>query len=306
MEHMSLEELHDVLTRMIDNDLVVQLARRPGQKEERYRHRLSEDLEDDPTADVAVAGPAAVVVPPPPRRDDRFERLERELTELRDERVEALGADVLELRRGAARAPRSWERGRTRKWSSTMGVPSMQNCCRSARSRSSKQLAAWLERWDKSAARRRPAPGTHGLTGADGATLGADAHTRRSVSTARWTLRSGASCSRASGATGSSASCSSAWVATRPHVRRADDCIESKVGARNVISHNRARRGPAALRSAPQAKVRRAWSNDAAPGRRAVLPGRTSTTSTRSCSQQTASRSRRSWRACALRGLARA
>src|SRR3954470_12758013 len=37
--------LQDVLTRMIDHDLVAQLARRPGQKEERYRHRLSEDLD---------------------------------------------------------------------------------------------------------------------------------------------------------------------------------------------------------------------------------------------------------------------
>ena len=98
MEPMSLEELHDVLTRMIDEDLVVQLVRRPGQKEERYRHRLSEDLEDDPTADLAAAAPVAAVVPPPPRRDERFERIERELTELRDERVEALERDVLELR----------------------------------------------------------------------------------------------------------------------------------------------------------------------------------------------------------------
>jgi hypothetical protein len=96
MEPMSADELADVLTRMIDSDLVAQLARRPGQKEERYRHRLSEDLEDDPTADI-VAAPVAVV-PPPPRRDERFERLERELAELRDERVEALERDVLELR----------------------------------------------------------------------------------------------------------------------------------------------------------------------------------------------------------------
>jgi uncharacterized protein YceH (UPF0502 family) len=97
MERMSSEELQDVLTRMIDAELVAELARRPGQKEERYRHRLSEDLEDDPTADIVAAAPAAVV-PPPPRRDERVERLERELTELRDERVEALERDVLELR----------------------------------------------------------------------------------------------------------------------------------------------------------------------------------------------------------------
>src|ERR1700744_1948503 len=40
-------ELQDVLTALIDRELVSQLARRPGQKEERYRHRLSEDLDDD-------------------------------------------------------------------------------------------------------------------------------------------------------------------------------------------------------------------------------------------------------------------
>jgi len=97
MEPMSMDELQDVLTRMIDGDLVAQLARRPGQKEERFRHRLSEDLDDDDAAAAGTAAPA-VVVPPPPRRDERFERIERELTELRDERVEALERDVLELR----------------------------------------------------------------------------------------------------------------------------------------------------------------------------------------------------------------
>lgn len=80
LEPMSSDELHDVLTRMIDAELVVQLARRPGQKEERYRHRLSEDLEDD-----AQAAAPAVVVPPPPRRDERLDKLEREVAELRQE-----------------------------------------------------------------------------------------------------------------------------------------------------------------------------------------------------------------------------
>ena len=98
MEPMSMDELQDVLTRMIDSGFVAQLARRPGQKEERFRHRLSEDLEDDPTADIVAASAPVAIVPPPPRRDERVERLERELTELRDERVEALERDVLELR----------------------------------------------------------------------------------------------------------------------------------------------------------------------------------------------------------------
>ncbi len=80
LEPMSAAELQDVLTRMIDAELVVQLARRPGQKEERYRHRLSEDLADD-----AQAAAPAVVVPPPPRRDERLDKLEREVAELRQE-----------------------------------------------------------------------------------------------------------------------------------------------------------------------------------------------------------------------------
>ena len=43
----SIDELQEVLTRLIDRGLVAQLARRPGQKEERFRHRLSEDADDD-------------------------------------------------------------------------------------------------------------------------------------------------------------------------------------------------------------------------------------------------------------------
>src|SRR3954469_22734803 len=93
-------ELQDVLTRMIDNGLVAELVRRPGQKEERYRHRLSEDLDaaDIPTgALLAPAAPAAAVVPPPPRRDERFERLEGEVAGLREE-LAALRAEFAALR----------------------------------------------------------------------------------------------------------------------------------------------------------------------------------------------------------------
>jgi uncharacterized protein YceH (UPF0502 family) len=88
-----LDELQEVLTRLIDRGLVAQLARRPGQKEERFRHRLSEDLdEDDAPAGVAAAH-AAVIVPPPPRRDDRLDKLEREVAELREE-LAALRAEL--------------------------------------------------------------------------------------------------------------------------------------------------------------------------------------------------------------------
>jgi uncharacterized protein YceH (UPF0502 family) len=87
-----LDELQEVLTRLIDRGLVAQLARRPGQKEERFRHRLSEDLDEDDAAAPAAA-PAAVVVPPPPRRDERLDKLEREVAELREE-VTALRAEL--------------------------------------------------------------------------------------------------------------------------------------------------------------------------------------------------------------------
>jgi uncharacterized protein YceH (UPF0502 family) len=84
--------LQDVLTGLIDRGFAAQLARRPGQKEERYRHRLSEDVED---AEPAFAAPAApdVVVPPPPRRDERLDRLEAEVAELR-EQLAALRAEL--------------------------------------------------------------------------------------------------------------------------------------------------------------------------------------------------------------------
>jgi uncharacterized protein YceH (UPF0502 family) len=88
-----LDELQDVLTSLIDRELVAQLARRPGQKEERYRHRLSEDLDDDEQPPAGAAAPAAVVVPPPPRRDERLDRLEAEVAELRAE-LAALRADL--------------------------------------------------------------------------------------------------------------------------------------------------------------------------------------------------------------------
>jgi uncharacterized protein len=76
-----LAALQDLLTGLIDRGFVAQLARRPGQKEERYRHRLSEDVEG---AEEAVA-PEAAVVPPPPRRDERLDRLEAEVAELRQQ-----------------------------------------------------------------------------------------------------------------------------------------------------------------------------------------------------------------------------
>jgi uncharacterized protein YceH (UPF0502 family) len=44
-----LDAIGETLRRLIDRELVMQLARRPGQKEERYAHRLGEDA-DEPGA----------------------------------------------------------------------------------------------------------------------------------------------------------------------------------------------------------------------------------------------------------------
>jgi uncharacterized protein YceH (UPF0502 family) len=89
-----LAELEEVLTRLIDKRFVHELARRPGQKEERFQHRLSEDLDgEEIDAAVASAAPAAAIVPPPPRRDERLDRLEAEVASLREE-IAAIKAEL--------------------------------------------------------------------------------------------------------------------------------------------------------------------------------------------------------------------
>jgi uncharacterized protein YceH (UPF0502 family) len=86
----SIDELEDVLTGLIDKQFVHELARRPGQKEERFMHRLSEDLDEEV---METAAPAQVVVPPPPRRDERMDRLEAEVAALREE-IAAIKAEL--------------------------------------------------------------------------------------------------------------------------------------------------------------------------------------------------------------------
>ena len=85
-------DLEEVLTRLIDKQFVYELARRPGQKEERFMHRLSEDLDEESDGG-AVQASAPVVVPPPPRRDERMDRLEAEVAALRDE-IAAIKAEL--------------------------------------------------------------------------------------------------------------------------------------------------------------------------------------------------------------------
>jgi uncharacterized protein YceH (UPF0502 family) len=87
-------ELQAVLDRLAGREFVVRLARRPGQKEERFRHLLGADLEDGEEA--APPAPAHAVPAPASAGEDRLSRLER--------RVEELAAEVAELR--AAQAAR--------------------------------------------------------------------------------------------------------------------------------------------------------------------------------------------------------
>jgi uncharacterized protein len=84
------EGLHRVLDTLIGRELVARLERRPGQKEERYMHLLSDEVEPASAAP-PVAAPVAPA--PPPAEDDRLARLEREVAELRAE-VQALRREL--------------------------------------------------------------------------------------------------------------------------------------------------------------------------------------------------------------------
>jgi len=95
-----IEGLQDCLTGLIDKGFVVELARRPGQKEERFRHTMSDDLDpaDVPEgAELPASTGAAAVVPPPPRRDERMDKLEAEVLALRTE-LSALREELTTLR----------------------------------------------------------------------------------------------------------------------------------------------------------------------------------------------------------------
>jgi len=88
-----------VLDRLVSQELVLRLVRRPGQKEERYMHRLSEEAQGAPPVEQApeplVAAPPRAT--PPPVGNEGVERLEAELGELRAE-VAELRAELAELR----------------------------------------------------------------------------------------------------------------------------------------------------------------------------------------------------------------
>jgi uncharacterized protein len=90
--------LQATLERLIERDLVVRLPRRPGQKEERYAHRLSEDLEEAAAVATPEPAPRAPTATPPPAGDDRLDRLERQVADL------AAQLDALRAELGAGRS----------------------------------------------------------------------------------------------------------------------------------------------------------------------------------------------------------
>ena len=75
-----LDEIASVLEELIQGDLVRRLERRPGQKEERFEHLLSEDGAEE-------AAPFPAEREPGPR-PDRLAQLEREVADLRREVAE--------------------------------------------------------------------------------------------------------------------------------------------------------------------------------------------------------------------------
>ncbi|HEV7937970.1 MAG TPA: YceH family protein [Solirubrobacteraceae bacterium] len=82
-----LDEVHETLAALIGRDLVAQLGRRPGQKEDRYTQLLREGDSPNGSA-VAMETSATAAVEPtgthePDDLNDRVARLEREVAELR-------------------------------------------------------------------------------------------------------------------------------------------------------------------------------------------------------------------------------
>jgi uncharacterized protein YceH (UPF0502 family) len=83
-------ELESILGSLSERDLVVRMERRPGQKEQRYRHLLDGGPAEAEGGDEPLPQPASS-----PPDDDRLARLEREVAQLRAELAdlrEQLGA----------------------------------------------------------------------------------------------------------------------------------------------------------------------------------------------------------------------
>jgi uncharacterized protein YceH (UPF0502 family) len=81
-----LEAIHETLGGLIEKGHVERLSRRPGQKEERYRQLLGGNDEGGAaTANTTTADTSPVADPGAPPAEDRLDRIERELGELRGE-----------------------------------------------------------------------------------------------------------------------------------------------------------------------------------------------------------------------------
>jgi uncharacterized protein len=95
-----MEDLTATLERLMGRDLVERLGRQPGQREERYRHRLGAEEGEREGEEPATAPAAAPPAPAPPEHSasepaggDRLERLEQEVAALRAE-LEALRREL--------------------------------------------------------------------------------------------------------------------------------------------------------------------------------------------------------------------
>ena len=79
-------EVQAALDGLAERELIARLERRPGQKEERYAHRLGEDAPAAtlPASEVPTA-PAPAPAPRPAPDPGRLDRIEAEVAQLRDE-----------------------------------------------------------------------------------------------------------------------------------------------------------------------------------------------------------------------------
>jgi uncharacterized protein YceH (UPF0502 family) len=76
------DELSGTLERLIERGLAARLERRPGQREERYRHLLAEEAEE---AEIEEQSAAEIEDQTALQDEGRIERIERQLAELRAE-----------------------------------------------------------------------------------------------------------------------------------------------------------------------------------------------------------------------------
>jgi len=78
-----LEGVQETLRQLIERELVARLARRPGQKEERYAQLLGGDGEEEHASKPAAEGALLAARHEPDALYERVARLEREVAELR-------------------------------------------------------------------------------------------------------------------------------------------------------------------------------------------------------------------------------